>query len=297
MDASKLPLPVFVGLVLGVGVAVACNTPSEESAEQGAAAKTVGSSGVTVTTRHESKSVRAKNIDKDISEMETCDVSLDLVEVSGTAHDEAINALLRGDVPLPTEATCEDPEETEASYAVEYLGNDILSVSGAVNSYYAGAAHPSHGQTYKNIDLRTGTLITLDQLLKTGRTASGNVRDARETIKSSLVAQIGVQKVTDPVYDDQGRPVLENGKQQLATYPLTAEEKAMLTNAVNYVVMDDLPRLEFAIASGGLRFDLTNSLPHAAQALGQSYRVKFKAFERNGQLNLENDVVKRLLGK
>jgi hypothetical protein len=275
----------------------ACGTPADDATDQGSGAATAATGKLTITTQHSEVSLKASQVDPDLPDFTSCDVSIDIVQVSGTAHDDAINKLLRGELELPT--TCESPEDSHESWKVEYQGSDVLSVSGTIDSFSAGAAHPMFGVTYKNIDLRSGALITLDQLLKTGKTASGNTRDPRDTIKASLTSQINVQKVTDPVFDKDGKPVLdEHGKQKVETTKLSADDKSILIGALGFLTgSTELKDISFSITKTGLSFDLTNELPHAALALGGSYRVKYKTFQGNEQLNLDNEVVKRLLGK
>ncbi|HEY0404895.1 MAG TPA: RsiV family protein [Pyrinomonadaceae bacterium] len=52
----------------------------------------------------------------------------------------------------------------DASYAIEYSGPDVISVSFGLSAYNAGAAHPSHYSMTLNYDLNAGRALALSDL-------------------------------------------------------------------------------------------------------------------------------------
>jgi hypothetical protein len=218
------------------------------------------------------RSVAAKTPDQYNPEFKTCDTNLQIVQVAGTKHDEAINLLLGSD--LTKETACDEPETADGSVTVKYFASDILTTAGSSSWYSAGAAHPSEGTSYRNIDLQTGNEIKLSDLV---------TEQARDTIVRSIKAQIGAQK--DVALDDKYEAIMKNGK--LVMKPLDAAVKSSLLEAVDRSFVRDYsdkkPELaemkDFAISKAGIRFDFSNHLPHAMQALEATYLVKYKTLE------------------
>src|SRR5262245_16547684 len=107
------------GLLVLLG---ACGKAATDDTDEGAGAATVASSGkVSVSTEHLETSLPIGKVDPNLppnlADPTSCDVSGDILKVSGSQHDDAINKILLGDFQLPT--TCEDPGSSDETWRVE----------------------------------------------------------------------------------------------------------------------------------------------------------------------------------
>lgn len=260
-----------------------CAPQDAEDSGEGQGAASAGSScaanvDINFTEVRRSKPAPADTIDTEFNpDFKTCETNIQLIQVTGTAHDKEINKLLGSDL-IDADPPCEGPETVDGSVTLKFLAHGILSTAGP-SSWYGGGAHPSFGIEYKNIDLKTGKAITLDKIVK---------EEARATIVRSLKAQIGVQR--EPAYDAEGKPVrTASGKQ--AQNRIDEDTKRSLLSAVDYAFGAETKLADihdFTISSKGIRFDLVNQLPHAVKGVEASYLVRFETL--NGKLVADSPV-------
>lgn len=208
--------------------------------------------------------IKATQPDPDFPDMSSCETDISYVQINGTKFDAPINAFLKGDAKTPT--TCEVPESVESTASISYLGKGFMSVSESGSWYSVGAAHPSFGIGYKNVDLTTGKPLKLTDLL---------VPAAKDTILRSLRVQIGNSKVS--YKDASGKLVVEK---------VDADSKTSLLYAAKSAFGDrDLAAFDsFSLSSSGLRIDLVNELPHAMQAAPSSYVISWATLDKAGRI-------------
>lgn len=220
----------------------------EGALEQNApAAAAIGPSFTTISVENKMK---AKEVDPNYAEMTECETNVDYLQIAGVPAAAAakINAELKKSATVPS--TCDYPESVDAKQVVAFSGKKVVSIRETGSWYSAGAAHPSFGITYKNFDLDTGELITLDKVVS----AAG-----ADTIVRSLRAQIGAKK------DAQGQKLDET-------------VKSVLLDAANSV-KSELPKVDFSFSPSGVRVDLVNHLPHALQGADSEFLVRWKPID------------------
>jgi hypothetical protein len=293
----------MIGGLVGLTVlGVACKA-NEEEVEGGAAAAsgtetpeamTVGN--LTLTKKVISTKVKAKQADPDEfgTDFDSCSVDANFWEIKGTAHDEEINKILRGEFVVPTAASCETPEEfgQEARLIGVDPDQGLMAIT-EFESFFAGGAHPSHGTEFKMIDLRSGQLLSLADYVKA---------DGAPKLNDLVKAEIATKKIKTlvgaPAHDRGGRvkkfefKLLPEEDQEMMKgfsdgYFTTVTEEGQLAPA-NLAAIHD-----FTIAGTGLRIDLTNQLPHALGGIDAAFKVKWRDLEAAGILRTDTDLVER----
>lgn len=276
-----------IGLSLTIAAAALIGCAPQDSGDeadnsQGAASQNQGCGTNAEIAFHDiQKTLPAVHPDEFNPEFKSCETNIQIIQVSGTANDAAVNKLLGSDLLTKT-WTCDYPETNDGSVVLKFMQKDILVTEGP-GSWYGGGAHPEFGIEFKNIDLKTGKEITLDQIVK---------EDARDTILRSLRAQIGNQK--QPVYNaDNTLAKTASGRPK--TEPLDPTIKDSLLMAANSAFGPGSSLKEhrdFAITAKGIRIDLINHLPHAIKSADAGYFVKYKTLE--GKI-VANSPVSRLI--
>lgn len=281
-------------------VAIACAPSStEESGAEGNAAATEGASksftlgALTITKEHASAKVKAKEIDADRPDFDSCETDVDYLTIKGTAHDAEINKLLRGEWELPTAASCEYPQSYGAGATITLLDPEqgFLAVTEG-ESYYEGGAHPNNGTEFKLIDLRSGKLLNLGDFVTAD--SAPKLHDlVNKKIETSLTR----------VYFDQPRFDQGGKKRSYEVKVLPAEDQEMMKNFAGYyftTYADDKEAPEkvenlhdFTISGTGIRIDLANQLPHAFGGMDASYKLLWNDLQTAGVLRTDNDLVAR----
>lgn len=261
----------LVSLTSLVAVAVAalsigCSNTDSASVDDGTnegAATVREVSGLAIDFAAVTDQKPATAVDPDFPDMTTCDTNIEYVTISGTKFDDRINAILKGSSGVPS--ACETPESNDSRASIRFLGKEVLSVAESGSYFTAGAAHPSFEMRYKNVDLTTGELLTLDRIL---------VPSAGATLLRSIRAQIGAQKSVS---------VDADGKRTVTK--LDADSKSALLGVAQSVLARPLDKItSFSISPAGVRIDLVNDLPHVVQSLDSEYTVRWSTLDRAGAL-------------
>lgn len=250
---SRLSWMIAASMVLALGCSQ--GEPESDDGTNEGAARIETESGLSIDFISVQDSKPATNVEAD-QEMKNCETNVEYVQISGTKVDAKVNALLKKGNEAP--ATCEDAESVDSSSTIKFMGKNFLTVAESGSWYSAGAAHPSFGITYKNIDLTTGEQLTLDKVL---------LPEAKAKLIAQVKAQIRVQKTQEKGPD--GKMIVTK---------LDADSKAALNDALTYAIPADggLDKVtSFSLSSSGVRIDLTNDLPHALQGLDCVYLVKW----------------------
>lgn len=264
--------------------------PLEEGALSGAAAPTAD--GVSFSYRNVSAKLPARTQPSpaelaDVSDPEEkearthCLLDYDVIEVKGTRFDAQVNSLLAEGAPKLSNFVCEEPMSMHNVPAIRLAAKGVVSVRNTYDEFYQGNAYPDQQMRYRSVDLQTGKVITLADLVQPSAVA---------TIVSAIKRKIATQKM---------EWVDERGASKMI--PLTKDERDTLNRAADglFTGREGTKKLAdvktFAIVPTGIEFDLSNELPHAAVGLAESsYLVPFTLLK--GKL-VSNDVTKRLTKK
>lgn len=283
-------------------VAVACAPQEADSGDDSqsgaqsasAAEETLTVGNITLTTKHVSAKVKAKEAADEFNpDFDSCETNVDYLTIKGTEHDAEINKLLRGDWTVPTAATCETAETYEASVQLKLIDPEqgILSLV-EPESYYSGGAHPSHGLEFKNIDLRTGKLLTFADYVKADSAAK-----LQQIVEGKIANQLTRVYYDAPKFDGNGK------KRTYETKKLDADAVDMMKQFAGYFFQtwdgdkqrparaDEMK--DFSLAGTGLRIDLANNLPHAMGGAEASYKLLWSELETAGVLRTDTDLVAR----
>jgi hypothetical protein len=279
-------------------VAAACSTPEGEDVEGAGSAingtTTIG--GITLEKKTFSAKVKAKEPpDEFHPDFDSCEVNVEYYQITGTAHDETINKILRGDWREPTAESCEYAETYDAHAILRGIDPEqgLLSIVEPESSY-EGGAHPNYYLDFKNIDLRSGKLLTLGDYVKA---------DASPKLNEMLNQEIATQRVRvevdPPKVDRGGKP------KRFEIRRMSEEEQEMLRNYAQSYFLDynanggpgapkDTSKLtDFVISGTGIRINLVNTLPHAMAGSEAAYKLNFRELEEAGVLRQDTDLIAR----
>jgi len=266
---------LFVGAISS-GCGFDASTPSG-SEETGADALVAGSIALKETAIRKKVPVGHRGANP-ARGLDACVLDAAYFVIRGTAHDAAVNRILRG--RIPSFDTCKEPQVFEQ--AVRALALDakegLLSVVEVETTSFSSGLHGEVAFEYKNVDLRSGHRLTLaDFVVPT--------------------ASAGLKKIVDRKID-----VLAAVRPGSTAPPLTAEERESLAQAAEGLFFDAAapgravdPKdiADFALAPGGLQIDLSNQLPSALMALDAVFTLTWEELEAEALLRTEADAVVR----
>jgi hypothetical protein len=99
-----------------------------------------------------------------------------------------------------------------ANYDTSFIGKNFFSALIAYSDYTAGAAHPTGYVEVFNYDLRTGTSVTLDQVLRELDPSPGTLQRLGQYVRQDLIRQLGDDPGSVELINDGAAPLPENYK-------------------------------------------------------------------------------------
>lgn len=99
-----------------------------------------------------------------------------------------------------------------ANYDTSLIGKNFFSAIIIYSDYTAGAAHPAGYAEVFNYDLRNGSVVTLDQVLRDLDPSAGTLQRLGQYIRQDLVRQLGDDPGSVDLINNGAAPNLENYK-------------------------------------------------------------------------------------